>query len=419
MDLRQRIHAVVALRLGYDSKWDQFGIVTSRECVDLPTHTCQGPCMLKYLLCGPLLIVLGLGCGDDSTATCVPGMSVSCPCPGAAGSQACNADGTFGACVCFEPDAGRDGGRDAPIAFDGAQPDADSLPDVLSDTPVDSGPDVFDASLFDGGLTDADLAGACDDGECFFVMDIFSAPSPDPVDGTVVGANLDGEVTGPGDPGGCGKADYTHPDGTMGVDNALSGLLPVIEMGSPTIDEQFATQIANGSTLMTVKLSGVDGMNDPEVIGTLYPTGEIAGGGGAPMLSGGTLSPGQTIDRTSAGLVLNGTIVDGRFEAPLSALPLGVPFGGAAVALTVSQAIFSADITANGLENGEISGSISIVELAIAIATAGVLGIDREAAENLLASFGDLEPNPEGTICARISLSFAFNAIPAVEGREI
>src|SRR5689334_21357857 len=75
-----------------------------------------------------LLAVMGLGCGDDSTATCIAGSTQACLCVGgASGVQSCVAGGTFAPCECV----GVDGGL---------PPDRDSGPLPDSGTPFDAGP---------------------------------------------------------------------------------------------------------------------------------------------------------------------------------------------------------------------------------------------------------------------------------------
>lgn len=293
--------------------------------------------------------------------------------------------------------------------------------DDTTPTPDAGGSDVpvieMDAGGEDAGPQEA-LPGC--DGECFFVVDSLNIPGPDPEDGSVVGANLDMEVTGPGDPGGCGVEDYVHPDGTPGVDNALARIVPtVIEpMLDEPIADQLGAQIAEGSLLITVALSGVDGANDDEVMGILYPDGAIPGDAAPALEDDGTLAPGQTIDIASEAINIPGAVVDGRFTASLPNFPVSIPVADVPLVLNVSQAIISADITENGLENAEIAGSLSIEELAAAIGAADV-GIDEEGALGILQSFGDIEPNPEGTICARISLGLGLSAVPAVQGATL
>ena len=284
-----------------------------------------------------------------------------------------------------------------------------------SDVPVvatDTGPGETDAGPSEP------LPGC--DGECFFVVDELNIPAPDGADGTSIGANLDDEITTMDDNlGGCGKLDFVHPDGTLGIDNALAQILPIIEgMLDEPIADQLGAQIADGSLLITVSLQGVDGANDSSVMGVLYPDGAIPGGA-APMLNGETLAPGQTIDIDSAPINIPGAIVNGRFIASLPNFPIDIPLPDGALVINVSQAIFSADVTPNGLENGEIAGSLSIDELAVAIGAAGIDAIDEATARVILGGVGDLEPDETGTVCARLSLGIGFNAIPAVQGATL
>jgi hypothetical protein len=62
-------------------------------------------------------------------STCVPGQTVSCPCPGSGtGAQTCTERGTFAPCVCTGADAGVD------VAMDIA---SEPFPDVVCDRDLD------------------------------------------------------------------------------------------------------------------------------------------------------------------------------------------------------------------------------------------------------------------------------------------
>jgi hypothetical protein len=81
------------------------------------------------------------GCGAQPK--CVAGIVVECPCGGGVtGTQACQADGTFGACTCAQPDAGP------------PQGDAGTLDSGVADAgTTDAG--TTDAGTTDAGTTDA------------------------------------------------------------------------------------------------------------------------------------------------------------------------------------------------------------------------------------------------------------------------
>lgn len=114
-----------------------------------------------------LAAALLLGCddGDEGSPGCVPGASAACACEnGATGAQVCQADYTFGACVCAPEADGRvgadEGVRDAmPVdgAFDAAR-DATPLDavvvDATRDAAVDAAPDAAPPHRYIAGWTD-------------------------------------------------------------------------------------------------------------------------------------------------------------------------------------------------------------------------------------------------------------------------
>ena len=125
-----------------------------------------------------ILITVGVLCvsafasscssGSD-VDTCVPGATQGCVClDGNSGAQACEPDGTYGACVCDGPnDTGTDASDaepDAPIAD---VTDDGPVPDVEPDTPVDSDdpqsePDAADPDADRDGSEDSDADGEGD-----------------------------------------------------------------------------------------------------------------------------------------------------------------------------------------------------------------------------------------------------------------
>ena len=55
-------------------------------------------------------------------------------------------------------------------------------------------------------------------------------------DGVSDGFDLDGFATSAGDDEGCGVPDLTSPDGTSGVDNAVAGLLPILDLTEAALE---------------------------------------------------------------------------------------------------------------------------------------------------------------------------------------
>lgn len=97
-------------------------------------------------------VVFAGACGSSGGATCVEGQSVACTCTdGTTGAQVCQADHTFGACMCT-------GGIDA------APPTVDAPPPAIDANQIDADPlagHVYYAGMFPGaGSVWANLPGA-------------------------------------------------------------------------------------------------------------------------------------------------------------------------------------------------------------------------------------------------------------------
>lgn len=85
------------------------------------------------------------------------------------------------------------------------------------------------------------------------------------------GFDLDGRVSSQADAQGCRQADFTHPDGTEGVDNQLGLLLPLIEAAGGSALEYLVQDAVNeGDLLIVLQLDGLDSLeSDDQVAFTL------------------------------------------------------------------------------------------------------------------------------------------------------
>ncbi len=262
------------------------------------------------------------------------------------------------------------------------------------------------------------LPGECADGSCFFVADAIIAPEAD--GNMLLGANIDGRVSDANDVEGCSKADFVHPrTSEEGIDNALAPLLVAIGGIASDLDIQGSIDesIAGGSLLLLMKLEGADGTEDSEVMGNIY-LGQIPGDA-APMLDGdGTLTAGQTIDLNSAPIAIPGAITGGRFVASASNLPLSISLSDMSITLNISNASISADVTADGLVNGEITGALIVDELVTSLGPLLPDGIPMSTLVAVLGGQADLNPDDTG-VCGSLSVGLGFNAIDAVEGADV
>lgn len=99
----------------------------------------EGTNTLGAALVAGLCALLACSCGGRELSACTPGRVETCPCSGGrSGTQACLADGTFGACVCDEP---MDAGLSDAAVDDAAVPDDASSSDADVDAAaMDAGP---------------------------------------------------------------------------------------------------------------------------------------------------------------------------------------------------------------------------------------------------------------------------------------
>ena len=71
------------------------------------------------------------------------------------------------------------------------------------------------------------------------------------VDGIANGFNLDGVISDTSDETGCFKPDLVGPDGTQGVDNAFSALIPALESTEAVaLETLIQTSINSGELLL-------------------------------------------------------------------------------------------------------------------------------------------------------------------------
>ena len=74
-------------------------------------------------------------------------------------------------------------------------------------------------------------------------------------EGVTLGFDLDDTTTETGDATGCGHGDFTHSDGSEGIDNQFSQLLPIIEQfGGMALESYASSAINSGSLLIMMEI---------------------------------------------------------------------------------------------------------------------------------------------------------------------
>lgn len=235
-------------------------------------------------------------------------------------------------------------------------------------------------------------------------------------DGVSAGFDLDGAVSEDGGSTGCGRADYTDPDGTPGIDNQFAKVLPILETTeAQALEPLIQAAVDDGSLLITLELAhvdqGVDLASDADqcVEFTLgRATGQPSMGTDGTMEWNQTLASDPDAARSSAGQV---AISGGRLEARGLELTLPVTILGHELLVTVIDGSLRFDVQPDGSLTGYLAGGLDQAQL---LALAETDNIDPEVTElvsSLLDYNVDLAPNDAGT-CQQLSITLQFVAVP-------
>lgn len=251
----------------------------------------------------------------------------------------------------------------------------------------------------------------CEDGGETYVFLMSNMGFVRAEDGLSEGFDLDGRVSDGYDDQGCDIEDYTSPDGTPGIDNAMARLLPVLDLTEAVaVEGLIADAIAAGELLIAVELSGVDDpLNDPCVNLT------VARGAGSPLVgTDGVLLPGQTIARDTEkpeSVVTQVALVDGRVEA--SPVTLEIPFNVFDIALNVvlDQGALDITLAEDGTATGYFAGGVTLASIQEVTHNNPVDAALVATLDVLLADNADLAPDDDGA-CSQLSITFQYEALP-------
>jgi hypothetical protein len=233
---------------------------------------------------------------------------------------------------------------------------------------------------------------------------------------TAAGFNLDGMVsTGTGSTCVDLTPDYLslNDPGETGVDNALAGLVPTLEMliGGEGLDATLQEQITEGTLLIMMQVRDINSFtNDSSIQVQLY-LGSVPGGG-APGITGSTLTPGQAFTGMPVGTVQTGSIVSGRMRVSTPLLTIGINTDSLMLDLNIRSAQVRATIRTDSLSNGAIGGALRVEEIADA-AEAIMPGL-RATVLSVLGGVADLEPQAADPLtCDSLSTGILFTAVSA------
>jgi hypothetical protein len=230
-------------------------------------------------------------------------------------------------------------------------------------------------------------------------------------DGVSDGFDLDGLTTEAGASDGCGRTDWTAPDGTEGIDNAFGEVIPALENTEFVAAEALINDtIKTGELMLLVSMDHVDDpMNDDCVDVSL---GRAIG---EPMLgTDDSFLPGQTLTRDaefSGATIENLAVADGTVSGRPITTTIPVQVLNAALEFEILEGAVRVDQHEDGTASGAFAGGIDI---ATVIAVANSEGIAQEL-KDLLSSVlyivADLAPNADGE-CEQLSITFEYTATP-------
>jgi hypothetical protein len=230
-------------------------------------------------------------------------------------------------------------------------------------------------------------------------------------DGLSDGFDLDGTVSTDGGVDGCGIEDLVSPDGVDGVDNAFAYLLPALELTeAAAVESLVQATIDSGSLLISLELADLDDPTDDRCV-------DLAVGRavGTPMIgTDGRMLTGQTFDPDpdfARFVVPETALVGGVFEAPLS-LELPVSIFAVDLVFALPNGRIRGTLHEDGTVTGVFGGGVEIADL---LAIAREENVDpglHDVMASLLGAWADLAPGADG-VCTEVSITFAFEAVPA------
>lgn len=224
--------------------------------------------------------------------------------------------------------------------------------------------------------------------------------------GVSEGFDLDGRVSGSDDAASCRRRDFTSPDGTAGVDNQLSLLVPVLETQTAgALDEAIQAAINSGQLMLSVSLGGVDARRDDPCVRMVFRQLR-----GVPFVgSDQRIDPGQTFEtaRDQPVSEVVGRLREGVLEAGPFTLALPVAVLDARFVLTLNAARIRLRWRDDDTFEGIIGGGIAADELIAVVQTLGIPPELRSLVAQLIRGITDLDPSAEGN-CRRFSGAIAF-----------
>lgn len=245
--------------------------------------------------------------------------------------------------------------------------------------------------------------------EVWLIDSITLQPRPKPT--FAYGFDLDGVVSPEDDPDSCGHGDVNGMDGTPGVDNQFSALLPAMELvAGEAVHALVQEAIDSGVLLVTLTIDSPGS----EVTGLAVARAEGPGLTGADgrLIGGQTL---QTDDDLPGSRVDDATYDGESLQARGITMDLPLSILGYELPLTLYDGAVSMEWEDESRVSGQLGGLISVDQMQPSLDYINTNG-DPQIAEPVrvaLDSNADVQEDGTGGDCEFLSISVAYTAVPA------
>lgn len=233
------------------------------------------------------------------------------------------------------------------------------------------------------------------------------------VDGRSDGFDLDGEASTGSDGTGCNQADVLSPEGTLGVDNALASLLPLLELTEArVVEELMQLAIDSGELLILLELPADDApascsnfrvlrADDLPLIGT---DGKLLAGQTLALDVGVADLPVVPASEGPDGLQAR----DFQFELPIQVFDADLHFVFDSSAVRIDPPVPGEE----GPLTGIIGGGAAWEPVVEQLDQTGIATEVKQILRSAVGQIADLSPD-EGGVCRSMSAAFTFEAVEA------
>lgn len=224
--------------------------------------------------------------------------------------------------------------------------------------------------------------------------------------GVTDGFNLDGRVSTNEDASSCRRTDFTSPDGTTGVDNQLSLLVPVLETQTAgALDAAIQAAINSGQLMLGMSVEDLDDRRNDPCVRLVFR--QLTG---VPFVgSDQRIDPGQTfsVARDQPVSTVVGRMRDGVIEASGFSVALPIAVLDARFIINFRNARIRIRWRDDDHFEGMVGGGIPASELSAVVQTLGIPDSQRALFSRLINGITDMDPDAEGN-CRLFSGAVSF-----------